>query len=299
MRHISVLQEEVASYFVDIDGLFIDCTLGLGGHTKRIARSNPKIPILAIDKDIQAIDLAKQNLQDLDNEVQYFHGSFSDGVLQAKTKIGAVLADLGVSSLMFDDPKRGASFNSENLDMRMNSLQTLSAYDVVNSYTQRDLERIFKNYGQEKQAKLIAQKIIEQRKKSPIKSAKALSRLIASVKKRHKIHPATLCLQAIRIEVNDELGEIKRLFDNLLHLQTKGSVVGIISFHSLEDLIIKQTFKAWASSCICPHDALRCVCGNNNKKGDIITKKPITPSMQEINKNPRSRSAKLRIFRFA
>ena len=216
-------------------------------------------------------------------------------------QVRGILADIGVSSMQLDDKDRGFSFTSPNLDMRMDSTQNLNAAKVINTYPAVRLEEIFRIYGEIRQSKKLAELIVAQREKKPFESALELSSLI----ERHfprmgGIHPATLAFQALRIEVNGELEQLQTLLQSIESAFMKGVLynckVAIISFHSLEDRIIKQTFKQWAKSCKCEESALKCECGNNNALGSIITKKPILPSQDEIAQNKRSRSAKLRIF---
>ena len=179
--------------------------------------------------------------------------------------------------------------------MRMNQNQTLDASMVVNTYSQSELERVFKEYGEVREYKKVASLIVEHR---PFNTAKEIASLLSSKMSKGKIHPATLPFQGIRIEVNDELGVLKRLFDSLETAKLENCIVAIISFHSLEDRIVKNYFKKWTKSCICPPEAFRCDCGNDHSLGKVITRKPIIPTKEEIKQNPRSRSSKLRIFKF-
>ena len=197
--------------------------------------------------------------------------------------------------MQLDKLDRGFSFNSKNLDMRMNQNQILDASTVVNSYSQVELENIFKEYGEIREYKKIASLIVQNR---PFYSAKELAEFFYNKLPKGKIHPATLIFQAIRIEVNDELGVLDRLFKSMEESKLKDCIVAIISFHSLEDRVVKNYFKKWSENCICPKDAFRCECGKNHSLGEIITKKPIIATNFEIKQNPRSRSAKLRVFRF-
>ena len=207
-----------------------------------------------------------------------------------------ILADIGVSSLQLDDPGRGFGFTSDVLDMRMDRSQPLTAYEVVNHYAKADLERIFREYGEVREYKKAADLIVKRRMQKPFESARELAEFAASHLHARKIHPATLLFQAIRIEVNDELGELKRLLQNIRDLNLSNTTVAIISFHSLEDRIVKQTFREWSKGCICPKEAMRCTCGGDHAYGKIITKNPITAGEKELEQNPRARSAKLRIF---
>jgi 16S rRNA (cytosine1402-N4)-methyltransferase len=205
------------------------------------------------------------------------------------------LADIGVSSLQLDKLERGFGFESLTLDMRMDQSKSLDAATVVNTYSTSELERVFRDCGEVREYKKVASLIVNNR---PFTSAKEISELLAKKMPKGKIHPATLPFQGIRIEVNDELGVLERLFDSLENAKFKNCIIAIISFHSLEDRIVKNYFKKWSKSCVCPEGVFRCECGNNHALGKIITKKPIIPTALEIKQNPRSRSSKLRIFKF-
>ncbi len=300
MRHIPVLLNEVIEVFKDIeDGYIIDCTTGLGGHSRAILRENKNIKLICIDRDIEAINIAKENLKEFESRVIFTQGSYSQEIKKfIDYDVRGVLADIGVSSLQLDKSDRGFQFNSEKLDMRMNQDAKLCAYDIVNYYSLEELEKIFKEYGEVREYKKLARVVIDKRKESKIESALELSTLIERHLYKSKLHPATLAFQAIRIEVNDELGELSRLLEFLGDLPFKNTKIAIISFHSLEDRIVKQVYKEWAKRCICSSDVFKCECGNNNDKGKVLTKKPIIPIPKEIKDNPRSRSSKLRVFEF-
>jgi len=296
--HVPVLLDEVVESFKDIeDGYIVDCTLGYGGHSEALLKSNPNIKLICIDQDIEALEFSKKRLSDFHERIVFKQGRFSEIINELDSyDIRGVLADIGVSSLQLDKGGRGFRFDSDLLDMRMNQDQKKDANEVVNQYPQIELERIFKEYGEIKEAKKMASLITQNR---PFHSAKELSTFIAKHFKKAKIHPATLAFQAIRIEVNDELGELKRLLHSIKNLNRSNLLVAIISFHSLEDRIVKQVFKEWSKSCICPPQSMRCVCGGDHQLGSILTKKPIIPRGEEIARNPRSRSSKLRLFRFS
>ena len=298
--HIPVLLNETISLFENLkSGYFIDCTCGFGGHSEAILKAYPDIKLIAIDQDIEALIFAKKRLTPFSDRVEFVHSRASEVLENFKDlEIAGILADIGVSSFQLDERKRGFNFEGESLDMRMNQAQEFSAKDVVNYYSLNELERIFRDYGEDRFAKKIASKIIERRKEEKFTSSKELADFIASFIPRKKIHPATQIFQAIRIEVNSELTELENILDKSLKIASKGTILGIITFHSLEDRIVKQTFKEWSKRCICPSDAFRCECGANNEKGKIITKKPLVASKEEILSNPRSRSAKLRGFCF-
>jgi len=298
--HIPVLYNEVIETFSDLDeGFIIDCTLGYGGHTSLLLENMPHIRVIGIDQDSTAIDFSKKRLEVFGDRFIAVKGRFSDTINEVINTYGlenikGVLADIGVSSLQLDMRERGFSFDSDELDMRMNQDRDFSAKDVVNSYDLKSLEKILHEYGEIPNAIKLARAIVEHR---PYTSAKELSeKLKPYLFLGKKIHPSTLLFQAIRIEVNDELGELTRLLDVLESFKSDSLRVGIISFHSLEDRIVKQRFTQWSKKCICPAEIMRCVCGNDNAKGKIITKKPIIGTKDEIKVNPRARSAKLRLF---
>lgn len=295
--HTPVLASECVNLYNGIgDGVFVDCTLGYGGHAKLILDRYPNIEYIGIDRDITAIEFSTKLLYPCKDRFQAIHGSFSEVFATLKEKnIVGVLADLGISSLQVDRLDRGFGFASDELDMRMDRGQDLDAKTVVNSYSQLDLMRIIKEYGEDTNAKKIADLIVKHR---PFNSAKDLSDLIERNLPRGKIHPATKLFQAIRIEVNKELDEIQTLLDLIATNHRKDLIVGIISFHSLEDRIVKQAFKQWSERCICPPHFYRCECGGDRALGVRLTKKPVVASADEIRLNPRSRSAKLRGFRF-
>jgi len=208
--------------------------------------------------------------------------------------VSGILADIGVSSYQLDNPERGFTFESEELDMRMDKTQDLSAREVLNYYSKEDLERILREYGECKRYKKVANAIFSKR---PIKSNRELTDILGAVGIRDKKDLAKI-FQAVRIEVNNELNELEKILENAEKLAKNGTILGIITFHSLEDRIVKNRFKEWARKCICPPEAIRCECGGNNQLGKILTKKPLTASKEEIKQNPRSRSAKLRGFQF-
>ncbi|MDO9208960.1 MAG: 16S rRNA (cytosine(1402)-N(4))-methyltransferase RsmH [Sulfuricurvum sp.] len=297
--HIPVLYREVVeAYAACKEGTIIDCTMGYGGHTSLLLDAQSNRMLIGIDQDSTAISFSTERLSSYGDRAEIRQGRFS---AVAETLMGekgdqicGILADIGVSSLQLDQRERGFSYESENLDMRMDTNAPLSAYEVVNEYGQSVLEKILREYGEVTNARIVAETIV---KKRPFESAKELSNAIFHLMpKGKKIHPSTLVMQAIRIEVNDELGELTRLLDAIEKSGLKKLRVGIITFHSLEDRIVKQRFATWAKNCICPDDAMRCTCGNNHSIGKVITKKPLTAQEDELRANSRSRSAKLRIF---
>jgi 16S rRNA (cytosine1402-N4)-methyltransferase len=298
--HIPVLYREVVETFSDIDdGIIIDCTMGYGGHSSMILEANKNIKLIAIDQDQTAIDFSSKRLAEYGERVEIRKGRFSQVIQDILAEVNpkeikGVLADIGVSSLQLDQKERGFSYESDTLDMRMDKDAPLDAATVVNTYTKHELEEILKEYGELRNYKKLASVIVEKR---PFSSAKALSDALKPyLPKGKKIHPATLLMQAIRIEVNDELGELKGLLESIEKANLPSAKIAIISFHSLEDRIVKQTFVRWSKSCICPPEAFRCECGNNHNLGKILTRKPLTAQADELKANARSRSAKLRVF---
>jgi len=295
--HIPVLFNEVIDTFKDIkEGYIIDCTLGYGGHSEGILKANPNITLICNDQDDEALEFSKKRLATYGDRVIFNKGNFKDVIETLQDKnITGILADIGVSSLQLDKNERGFGFDSETLDMRMDQNQELSASKVVNNYSQNDLERILQKYGEVKEYKKAASVIVQNR---PFNSSKELADCLSEHMYKGKLHPATLPFQGIRIEVNNELGVLEQLFDQIEEINFKNTTIAIISFHSLEDRIVKNYFKKWSQKCICPPHVMRCECGNNNQKGKILTKKPIIPTTNEIKLNPRSRSSKMRIFQW-
>ncbi len=295
--HIPVLFDEVVDTFKNINGGYIiDCTLGYGGHTLGILQNNPNIKMICNDQDDYALEFSKKRLNAYKDRIIFNNGNFKDVLTKfANKNITGILADIGVSSLQLDQLDRGFGFLSDTLDMRMDQTQELTAADVVNHYSQQQLEYIFKEYAEVKEYKKTASLVVANR---PFKSARELATLFEQNLYKGKLHPATLPFQAIRIEVNNELGVLDELFQSIEQANLSNCTVAIISFHSLEDRIVKNYFKKWTKQCICPSTVFRCECGNNHRKGKIITKKPIVPTSKEIKSNKRSRSSKMRIFKF-
>ncbi|MEA1983756.1 MAG: 16S rRNA (cytosine(1402)-N(4))-methyltransferase RsmH [Campylobacterota bacterium] len=298
--HIPVLYREVIKAFENIDsGVIIDCTMGYGGHSSMILEKNPNIKLIAIDQDQTAIEFSTERLSKFGDRVSIRKGRFSNVIQEILKEVDAseikgLLADIGVSSLQLDQKERGFSYESDNLDMRMDKGASLTAEVVVNEYSTNELENIILEYGELRNYKKLASQIIKNR---PFTSAKELSDTLKPDLPRGKnIHPATLLMQAIRIEVNDELGELKSLLNSLANAGLSEARIAIISFHSLEDRIVKQEFIKWSKSCICPREAFRCECGNNHSLGKIVTRKPLMAKEDELKENVRSRSAKMRVF---
>jgi len=303
--HIPVLLEEVLDGFSSIkEGYFVDCTLGYAGHSEAMLKRYEQIKHIGIDRDEEALNFSQKRLAPFKERSKLYKGTFGDVFPTLKERpITGVLADFGVSSLQLDKMERGFSFESDTLDMRMDALAPLSAYEVVNEYTKEKLEYILNHYGEVRSYKKVAAAIVEARSLKPIESGKELASVIEKVVPRGgKIHPATLSFQGIRIEVNNELGEIERLLDVLEEKfkagELKGAIVSLITFHSLEDRLVKNRYKKWATKCICDAQAMRCTCGKNHELGKMLTRKPIVATKEELKVNARSRSAKLRTFIF-
>lgn len=298
--HVPVLHKQVLELFSDIkDGIVIDCTMGYGGHSSIILEANPNIKLIAIDQDQTAIDFSTARLEKYKDRVSIKKGRFSYVIKEILQEydikdIRGILADIGVSSLQLDQRERGFSFLSDNLDMRMDKDAPLSAAVVVNDYSQQEIERVLLDYGELRNYKKIASFIVNNR---PFSSAKELSDTTKHLMPPgKKIHPSTLLMQAIRIEVNNELGELNSLLDTIEDVKFPNAKIAIISFHSLEDRIVKNRFNEWKNSCICQPEAMRCTCTNNYSLGKILTKRPMTAEDDELKENPRSRSAKMRAF---
>ena len=299
--HIPVLLDEVLESFEGVPGgYFVDCTLGYAGHSSEVLGRYPHLKHIGIDRDEEALAFSKERLTPFTERSTLYKGTFATVLPTLKeAPVTALLVDFGVSSLQLDKKERGFSFDSETLDMRMDTNASLSAYEVVNSYYREKMEYIFDTYGEVRSYKKLASAVVDARAKAPIESAKALSEIAKNVIPADgKIHPATLMFQAIRIEVNNELGEIEGLLDAIEAKHYKSEVVSLITFHSLEDRLVKNRFRKWAQECICDPHAIRCTCGKNHALGKALSRKPVTASKEELRFNPRSRSAKLRSFRF-
>ncbi|TLD85890.1 16S rRNA (cytosine(1402)-N(4))-methyltransferase RsmH [Helicobacter sp. MIT 05-5294] len=307
--HIPVLLEQVLESFnTDLaqrGGVLVDCTLGFGGHSEALLKAYPKLKIIGIDQDKNAIHFSLSRLKDFGERFESRFGRYSEVLGQLlrqdemRQNLVGILADIGVSSLQFDDRERGFCFDSEQLDMRMNQERILDAKEIVNHYSLSQLEQIFRDFGEIREYKKLARLIVDSRKVQKFTSSKMLSDLIAKHFKHPKIHPATLAFQALRIAVNDELGELERLLYEIRENPLPdGARLSIISFHSLEDRLVKLAFKEWEKKCICDDGTMLCTCGNNHQKGKNLYKKPLCATESEVRTNPRSRSAKLRCFEF-
>jgi len=300
-HHISVMAQEVLKVLeVKENGIYLDCTLGGGGHSRRIGSLlSCEGFLIGIDRDEDALNAAKKNLSDLACKVELVHGNFSDleKILSGLgvEKIDGAVFDLGVSSHQIDTAERGFSYmQNAKLDMRMDRSQKLTAFEVVNTYSEEKLAKIFHDFGEERFSKKIASVICEVRKNSAIETTGELVKLIEKNIPHTKNggHPAKRIFQAIRIEVNNELGILESSVTAAVKNLKLGGKIAVITFHSLEDRLIKNTFKNLAQGCICPKNFPVCVCGH---KPEIkILGKAITATAEEIENNPRSKSAKLR-----
>lgn len=303
-KHISVLLNEcIDNLNIKPDGIYVDGTLGMGGHSYEIAKRLTTGHLIGIDRDETAIERAGKRLEEFSDRITLVHGNFSDTAsILDKLHIPAVdgmLFDLGVSSPQLDEAERGFSYmNDAPLDMRMDKSMGLTAYDVVNTYSVDRLNRIFWDYGEERYARKISAAIDAHRAQKPIETTLELVDIIKSALPaaalREKQHPAKRCFQAIRIAVNDELGAIATLMDTAPDKLKVGGRLCVISFHSLEDRIVKSGIAARESGCTCPREAPICTCGFK-KTLKSVCRKPILPSEDELDANPRSRSAKLRV----
>jgi 16S rRNA (cytosine1402-N4)-methyltransferase len=338
--HTPVLLDAVLQALQPVPGrVYVDATLGAGGHAKaileRIAgghaeavlekitdgdteidpkktagettglspeRAKPEGRLIGIDQDPAAIAIARERLARFEDRLQIIRGNFSEiaNLLppEAKPVTGGILADIGVSSMQLDTGERGFSFSkAAPLDMRMSPDAELTAANVVNTYPEADLVRIFSEYGEEHLSKTLAREMVQRRKSAPFQTTTDLATFIAdcykSRGKHEKIHPATRVFQALRIEVNDELGSLQRFLESLPVLLAPGARVAVISFHSLEDRIVKQFFQTESRDCICPPRLPICQCGHK-AAFKLLSGKPVTATPEEIRRNPRSRSAKLR-----
>ncbi|MDR0916157.1 MAG: 16S rRNA (cytosine(1402)-N(4))-methyltransferase RsmH [Oscillospiraceae bacterium] len=299
--HVSVLlRESVDALNVRRGGVYVDCTLGLGGHTSEIARRGGTV--IAIDRDETAIERSRERLSEFADAVTFVHGNFGDiGALLDKLGIGetdGILADFGISSPQIDERERGFSYSqSSTLDMRMDLGQALTAREIVNAWSESELCRIFFEYGEERYSARIASAIVRRRDETPIETTDELVDIIKhavpNAALREAQHPAKRVFQSLRITVNNELGEIESLLAAAPKRLKRGARIACISFHSLEDRLCKESFRGYADGCTCPKD-YPCVCGFVPTLR-VITKKPITPSEEEQQQNPRARSAKLRV----
>jgi len=301
--HTPVLLKEAVNLLAPRPGgLYVDCTVGGGGHAREIlCACGPEGRLVGLDWDDQAILASRERLREFGARVQLVRASYVEleRVLMSLgvTTVDGVLFDLGVSSRQFDAPERGFSFQREGpLDMRMNRQSGATARDVLRTASLEELARIFRVYGEEKRARAIARNIVSVREHDPLETTTQLARLVERVlgPKRGTIHPATRVFQALRIAVNHELDNLKRGLESATRCLKAGGRLAVITFHSLEDRIVKQFFVDQSSGCICPPDLPACACGRKQVLR-IVTRKPVTPGETEVHANPRARSAKLRV----
>ncbi len=306
-EHKSVLLEEIIEYLnIRQDGIYVDGTLGGGGHSSHIAkRLSGKGRLIGIDQDGDAIAAASDRLKPFKDRVYIVRSNYR-AMRQVLSGFGieradGILLDLGVSSFQLDAPERGFTYRNEDapLDMRMDQRGELTAEDIVNEYSEMELYRIIRDYGEDRFAKNIAKHIVRERQKKRIVTAGELNAVIsAAIPKKIQAtggHPAKRTYQAIRIELNHELDVLKEGLEDMIDLLNPGGRLCIITFHSLEDRIVKNVFKRNENPCVCPKEFPVCVCGNVSK-GRVISRKPILPGEEEMKENKRSKSAKLRVF---
>ncbi len=305
-KHYSVLlPETIEQLHIKEDGIYVDGTLGGGGHSYEIAKRLTTGRLIGIDQDYDALEAAGERLRPFADRVTLVHSNYEAMVERVHElgidKVDGILLDLGVSSFQLDTPERGFSYMVEDapLDMRMDQDNPMTAADIVNDYSEEDLYRIIRDYGEDRFAKNIAKNIVKERQKERITRAGQLNQIIErSIPKKLQVtggHPAKRTYQAIRIELNRELDVLEQNLDAFIDLLAEDGRICIITFHSLEDRIVKNTFKKNQNPCTCPKDFPVCVC-RKKSKGRVITRKPILPSEKELEENTRSRSAKLRVF---
>ena len=305
-KHISVLLDEtIEELHIKSDGIYVDGTLGGGGHAYHVCQKlSEKGRYIGIDQDADAIAASTKRLAPFKDKVTIVRDNYVNmpKVLHdlGIEHVDGILLDLGVSSFQLDEKERGFTYREDvPLDMRMDQRQSLTARDIVNDYSEMELFHIIRDYGEEKFAKNIAKHIVMERQESPILTTKRLAEIVDHAipmkMKKQGGHPAKRTFQAIRIEVNHELDVLEKNLNDMIDLLNPGGRFCIITFHSLEDRIVKNAFRTAQNPCVCPSDFPVCVCGRK-PKGRVITRKPILPSGEEMEVNPRSKSAKLRIF---
>ena len=306
-NHYSVLKSEtIENLNIRPDGIYVDGTLGGAGHSYEICKKlGDKGRLIGIDQDADAIKAAGERLSEFGDKVTIVRSNYSDmkNVIHSLgiDKVDGIMLDLGVSSFQLDTPERGFTYRSEDapLDMRMDDRSALTAKDIVNDYSEADLYRIIRDYGEDKFAKNIAKHIVKARQQEVISTTGQLNEIIkAAIPQKVRAtggHPSKRTYQAIRIELNHELDVLRDNLDDMIDLLNPNGRICIITFHSLEDRIVKSNFKKNENPCTCPSNFPVCVCGKKSK-GQVITRKPILPSEKELEENSRSKSAKLRVF---
>ena len=301
--HKPVLFDEVMENIIsEGDAVYVDCTLGGGGHTEgMLERSSTESKVIGIDQDKEAINFAKERLKKYGNKIEIFQDNFRnlDTViyLAGHNKVDRILMDIGVSSNQLDNLERGFSYRYDaKLDMRMDRNLKISAYEVVNDFSEKEIADILYKYGEEPKSRKIAKNIVEYRKNKKIETTLELSEIIIkSIGKSMKKHPSKRTFQAIRIFVNKELEVLEEALDKAVNLLNNNGKLLVITFHSLEDRMVKEKFREYENPCTCPPEIPVCVC-NKKSLGKVITKKPIIAKESELNENNRAHSAKLRIF---
>ena len=298
-----LLNECIEGLNIQPDGIYVDGTVGLGGHSSEIVRHLTTGRLICIDRDETAIERSRERLKEWKDKITFVHGNFCDVAAILKEmeipKVNGMLFDLGVSSPQLDEGDRGFSYMTDApLDMRMDRSDTLSAWLIVNKWPQEKLEYIIKVYGEERYARLIAAAVIRARSEQTINTTgqlvEIIKKAVPAAALREKQHPAKRTFQAIRIAVNDELGAVEKMMEEAPDLLAPGGRLAVISFHSLEDRIVKKGIQSRENGCTCPREAPICTCGFVQTLKSV-SRKPITASEQELEENPRSRSAKLRV----
>ncbi|MCD7708869.1 MAG: 16S rRNA (cytosine(1402)-N(4))-methyltransferase RsmH [Clostridiales bacterium] len=299
-----LLDETIEALNIRPDGVYVDGTLGGAGHSFEIAKRLTSGRLVGIDQDADAIAAATERLAPFADRVEIVRSNYSEMAAVLRElgidKVDGILLDLGVSSFQLDEPERGFTYRVEDapLDMRMDDRQEMTAADIVNGYSEEELYRVIRDYGEDHFAKSIAAHIVSAREREPIRTTGQLNAAIRSAvpaKAREDGHPSRRTYQAIRIELNRELDVLAGHIDEMIRLLAPGGRMCVITFHSLEDRIVKTSFKKNEDPCTCPKNFPVCVCGKKSL-GKVITRKPILPSMEEQQENSRSRSAKLRVF---
>lgn len=301
--HSPVLYNEILQYLPESARVAIDFTLGGAGHSLGLIKKNPDLFLYAVDRDLDALEAGSRRLDAASANYDLYHNSFAEAAEELKSravKADFIIADFGVSSHQIDQKGRGFSFRADApLDMRMDRRETITAASIVNHWDQKNLMKMFRSYGEEPFASKIASLIVKKRAVAPINTTWELADIIrGAVPKKFqfgRLHPATKTFQALRIAVNQELDQIERMLKNVLELLNFGGRLAIISFHSLEDRIVKRMFKSWEQPCLCPKNIPICICGLTPEV-KILHRKTIKAGKEERERNPRSRSARLRVM---